>query len=177
MNTIILILLILIAALFGIARIFLFLVEVEGWSMYPIYHHKDRLLAIRFWPPRWLRRNQVVVWELLSTVPEAFKPEKIGPELFVKRIVGLAEDELTVPVVMPPESLDVTTTLVKRMRTWYVPVGHCFVKGDSLGFDSTVIGPIPLHCIRGVVLTRLSRINHELTTPPEYLILKRTSKP
>jgi signal peptidase I len=182
-NTTFLILLISILILFILVRTFLFLIQVEGWSMYPTYHHGDRLLALRFCPHRWLRRGQVVVWNLPQKLAWSFNPDPGGSKMYIKRIIGLSGDEVTAPIVQFPDPLEgeiLVDEIKQELKNWHVPAGHCFVKGDSPGFDSTVFGSIPLHCIRGVVLARLRRINrgpqiHMSANIPEQL--KRTDKP
>lgn len=150
--------------LFLLTRTLFFLVQVEGWSMYPTYNHGDRLLALRYWPRSWLRQSQIVVWKLSVTLPWVTDPKLIGPELYVKRIIGLPGDEVVAPIAKPRDPLSQTKIPIQEtqeLQKWYVPAGHCFVKGDSPGFDSTVFGPIPLHCIRGVILARLRQASGE----------------
>ena len=45
------------ALLFSLMRVFLFLVRVDGWSMMPGFQDGDLVLALRYWPARWLRRG------------------------------------------------------------------------------------------------------------------------
>lgn len=166
MNTSLLILLVSLLILFILIRTFLFLVEVEGWSMFPEYHHEDRLLAIRFWPSRWLRRGQVVVLKLPPGLVPSFTPG--ASKMYVKRIRGLPEDEVSATVMRPPNPVEGALwkdEAKQELKSWYVPEGHCFVKGDSPGFDSTVFGPLPIHCLRGVILARLRRVQD---TPQFY---------
>lgn len=132
--------------------------------MYPTYNHGDRLLALRYWPRHWLHRSWIVVWKLPVTLPWATNPKLIGPGLYIKRIMGLPGDEVVAPVAKPPDLRSQTKIPIQEtqeLRKWYVPAGLCFVKGDSPGFDSTVFGPIPLHCVRGVILARLRQVNGE----------------
>lgn len=149
--------------------------------MYPAYHHGDRLLALRFWFPRSLRRGQVVVWNLLSESAPAFNPG--GTKSYIKRIIGLPGDEVTAPVVRLSDPLEEEIWMndaEQELKTWHIPAGHCFVKGDSPGFDSTVFGSLPIHCIRGVILARLKRVHHApqfhaLTNPPSPM--ERVNEP
>lgn len=159
-NTALLILFTSILVLFILSRIFLFHVQVLGWSMYPALHHGDRLLAWRYFPRRWLRRGQIVVWKLPSKLYRTSDTEPIGPDLYVKRILGMPGDEVTAPVVRLPDPVDGKVLMDRakqELKKWHIPEGHCFVKGDSPGFDSTVFGLLPLHALRGVILLKLPR--------------------
>jgi len=172
MNISFLVPLVAVVILFLLARALLFLVQVEGWSMYPTYHHGDRFLALRYWPHRWLRRGQIVVWKLPSIMAWVSKPEFMGPGPYIKRVVGLPGDEVIAPVVKLSEPADEAKQAVQEgqeLRRWYIPAGHYFVKGDSPGLDSTLFGPIPLHTLRGVVLTKLPR-RMRAPTEPDFTI-------
>jgi len=109
--------------------------------MYPTNQPGDRLLALRFWPCRWLRRGQIVIWKLLPTTDRAYKQNFTIPGPFIKRIVGLPGDEVIVPVVKLSEPVDKAKLdgqeILEELRKWYIPAGHCFVKGDSPDFDIT----------------------------------------
>jgi len=167
MNTTLLILLTSTLILFVLVRTFLFLVQVEGWSMYPAYHHGDRLLALRFYPHHWLRRGQVVVWNLPPKLAWSFNPNPGVSKMYIKRIIGLPGDEVAAHVAQlhdPLEGEMLIDEAKQDLKSWHIPEEHCFIKGDSLGFDSTTFGPLPLHCIRGVILARLRRVQDTLQT-------------
>lgn len=143
-----------------LARVFLFLVSVQGQSMYPALEHGDRVLTLHHWPVRWLRKGQIVVAEFgaLQWHPDHHHPAN-KENRYIKRIVGLPGDT----VVVHPSELAETLSSRQQSRyheqgcrIWRIAPGHCFVKGDSPGFDSTIIGPIPFYAIRGVVLMKLS---------------------
>lgn len=153
------ILVITIFTLLILTRTFLFLVQVEGWSMSPTYLPGDRLLALRYLPRRWLRRGRIVVWKMPSELPMSSMSNTMRAQLYIKRIVGLPGDEVLAPVVKLPETDEAANWMVQgqELRTWHIPAGHCFVKGDSPGFDSTTFGPLPLHALRGVILAKLPR--------------------
>mgnify|MGYP005852872509 CR=1 FL=1 len=146
-------------ALLVITRAFLFLVQVEGWSMSPTYLPGDRLLALRYFPRRWLRRSRIVVWKMPSELLMSSMSDAMPTQLYVKRIVGLPGDEVIAPVVRLPEAGEAAEEMVdgQELRTWRIPAGHCFVKGDSPGFDSTMFGPLPLHALKGIILVKLPR--------------------
>lgn len=142
-----------------VARTFFFLIQVEGWSMSPTYLPGDRLLALRYFPRRWLSRGRIVVWKLPSGLPMSSMANTMRTQLYIKRVVGLPGDEVIAPVVKLPEAGEAAEQMVdgQELRTWHIPVGHCFVKGDSPGFDSTMFGPLPLHALKGIILIRLPR--------------------
>jgi len=175
MNATWLIPLISIPMLLILARILLFLVQVEGWSMYPTYHHEDRLLAIRLWPHHWLRRGQIVVLNLPSKPDRSFNPNPGRSKMCIKRIIGLPGDKVIAPVMQLPDPLEgeiLIDEAKQELKSWYIPEEHCFIKGDSPGFDSTTFGPLPLYCIHGVILARLKRVHdtlqaYTLTDVPE----------
>lgn len=160
MSTSLLVLLISVVILFILARTVLFLVQVEGWSMYPTYQHGDRLLALRYWLHRWLHRGQIVVWQLPSDSRLASLPESMCSRFYIKRIVGLPGDKTAAPIAELPGALSPLSAHAhgdQGSRIWHIPAGHCFVMGDTPGFDSTLFGPLPLHALRGVVLVKLPR--------------------
>ncbi|NUQ84740.1 MAG: signal peptidase I [Anaerolineales bacterium] len=142
-----------------VARTFFFLIQVEGWSMSPTYLPGDRLLALRYFPRRWLSRGRIVVWKLPSGLPMSSMANTMRTQLYIKRVVGLPGDEVIAPVVKLPEAGEAAEQMVdgQELRTWHIPAGHCFVKGDSPGFDSTMFGPLPLHALKGIILIRLPR--------------------
>jgi signal peptidase I len=144
-----------------LARILFFRVNVVGLSMYPALNDGDQVLALRYWPTRWLRKGQIVVLQFELTEWFSLMNFKLPDNtLCIKRLLGLPGDDMTIPsqeILQPPcrsyhQMLD-----DQGQRTWHIPLGHCFVKGDSPGFDSTIVGPIPFHTIQGVVLTILTK--------------------
>jgi len=160
MSTSLLIVIIFVVILFILARTLLFLVQVEGWSMYPAFHHGERVVSLRFWPRHWLHRGQIVVWQMPAERQPLSMPKSMGGTLYIKRLVGLPGDVVTVDLSEWPEPLQAMQKSAyddQGRRIWHVPTGHCFVKGDSPGFDSTIAGPIPFHALRGIVLTKLPR--------------------
>jgi signal peptidase I len=143
-----------------LARTFFFIVTVEGQSMSPTLTNGDRLLAIRFWPARWLRQGQIVVTHYpLNRLPYA--SDDLGEQRYIKRITGLPGDTIIVkrPNFPPPRS-DEPDTLFEP-RQWLIPPGHYFVEGDSWGLDSTTVGPLPFQAFCGLTFMKLRRRQKE----------------
>lgn len=175
--------LVVVLSLFGLTRALLFLVQVEGWSMYPTFHHGERVVALRFWPRRWLHRGQIVVWQIPSERQPLSMPKSMGGKLYIKRLVGLPGDVVTADISTWPEPLRAMLKSAyddQGRRIWHVPTGHCFVKGDSPGLDSRTVGPIPFHALRGLVIVRLPRRktipdrDFPIDLPPSYPLSQKT---
>lgn len=159
------VLLIVLAALvfpFILARMFFFLVDVQGGSMRPALEPGDRVLALRFYPARWLRQGQILVLQFPAgeEIPE-IHPSSAERALYIKRLIGLPGETVSIPLTELPASFQQRRTCEddaqQGQRVWQVPAGHGFVKGDSLGLDSTILGPIPLREVLGVVVMKLRR--------------------
>ena len=139
-------------------RLFLFLVRVDGWSMAPTFQDGDLLLALRHWPAHLLRRGQIVVWQPLEEGPLVPRSSQFPrPGYFIKRITGLPGDDVPVHSPGAPSHIERNPNGESVLRVWHVPPGHCFVQGDSPGYDSSVIGPIPMDYVRGVVILKIRR--------------------
>ncbi len=72
---------------------YFYIVKVVGFSMLPYLKNGDRVLVMRHYPPRWIRRGQVA---LLDAWPE-LKTSNQG--YLIKRVVGLAGDNLSIYMV------------------------------------------------------------------------------
>ena len=142
-----------------LARVLLFLVSVEGESMYPALEDGDRVLAMRYWPNWWLRKGQIVIARFGATEGHSDRhPQSTSENRFIKLVVGLPGDRVVAHISEFPEPLRSRQRSLydeQGRRTWHIPPGHCFVRGDSFGVDSSVVGPIPFHALRGVVLMKL----------------------
>jgi signal peptidase I len=148
--------------LFIPARILFFLVDVQGGSMRPALEPGDQVLVLRFYPAHWLRQGQIVVLrfpageEILEIYPSS--AERV---LYIKRLIGLPGDTVSIPLAELPASSQQRRAsqndIQQGRRVWHIPAGHGFVKGDSFGLDSTILGPIPVRDVLGVVVTKLRR--------------------
>lgn len=133
-------------------------VTIEGESMAPALHHGEQVLICRCWPPNWLRKGKVVL-----LLPSAFRSSRASqnmqPAPYLKRITAIAGEEITTfyydtrlffSPAQPGEPIP---------QTWHIPHRHIFVCGDNLAgsIDSRTWGPVPISCVLGVMLLRLSR--------------------
>lgn len=139
-----------------LARTFFFLVDVQGKSMQPTLQHGDKMLALRFFPARWLRKEQIVVLRFRAEEDLGIRSQYA--QLYIKRLVGLPNETVSFPVYELPPHLQerkIEEQNSQAWRVWHIPPGHGFFKGDSLGLDSTIVGPVPLKNVRGVILLKL----------------------
>lgn len=148
-------------------RTFLLLVSVHGDSMLPNLQEGDRVLVLRNWPVRWLRKGQIVVGKLphyrLPNEPNLIKTvHEANSVLFIKRVVGLPGDQLLTHISDVQEEF--RSHLAEKhdkneTRTWFVPPHHYFVKSDSAGADSCLWGPLASQSLVGVVFYSLQNQN------------------
>lgn len=148
---------------FAAVRLLLVVVTVEGISMLPSLKSGDRVLVLRLWPSKWLRRGQVVL--VLPTHALTYNPDylaRVGP--FIKRIIGLPGETLVThldDISDAYRAQQLAAHDAEGRRVWRVASNHIFVRGDLIpsGFDSLSWGPIPVDSIRGVVIMKLPRKN------------------
>lgn len=135
------------------------IVQVEGPSMWPTLKNGDRVLALRYWPARWLRRGQIIVTRFPPHGQyQVFHPKAARGAVFIKRVAGLPGDTVVTHLTDLPDPLRSDAQLEhdsQGNRVWHIPPSHYFVRGDSLGHDSAIAGPIPFRYLRGIVLTKL----------------------
>jgi hypothetical protein len=43
----------------------------------------------------------------------------------------------------------------KGERIWHIPRDHFFIKSDSIGLDSAILGPLPFSDLLGIILMKL----------------------
>jgi signal peptidase I len=117
----------------------LVVVSVHGDSMAPTLRVGDRVLVLRRWPHRWLRRGEVI---LLKPADRYFQNSA------VKRVGAVAGDHVK------PGYDSVTGA-----AAWSGVVGpdEIFIVGDSpRSVDSRWFGPVPVDEVAGLVLLRLA---------------------
>ena len=133
-------------------------VTVRGRSMEPALSSGDRVLVLRRWPAGWLRRGQIVI----------VRPRRPGlppapnASACIKRVAGLPGDVLTTSIADVPADQRPGLPWAhdeRGERTWRIPPGAVFVRGDHRehSVDSTVWGPLAAGSVSGLVLLRLGR--------------------
>lgn len=141
-----------------VAHYKLSIVVVHGDSMVPTLAHGDRVLIWKHRASKQLQKDLIVVGKLTAVSPHfATMPDS----LFIKRVVGLAGETITIPIADLPQ--EIRPFHNKKVNTegnlvWEIPPNHCFVRGDGRFSDDSVNwGPIPTAALIGVVLLKLPR--------------------
>lgn len=154
------------------ARFGLLVVTIEGQSMYPTLNSGERVLAMRRWPVRWLRKGQIVLvdpWRASNPARRRyFQTEKP----FIKRIAAVTGENIVTSItdlydVLRPAQLPFHDEAGKRV--WHIPPGSIFVLSDNrpAGMDSLTWGAIPSTTVLGVVIATLPGRNARLRGTPE----------
>jgi signal peptidase I len=142
-----------------LTRTFLYIITVQGGSMYPTLVTGDRVLVLRHWPAHWLKRGQILVG--IPPYPFSYKGEDTLEQLFIiKRVIGLPGDTVVTYILDLPEferATQISHHSNDGQRIWNVPLQHVFVKGDSIGTDSLIWGPLPFGNVIGIFLLKLPR--------------------
>ena len=129
------------------------IVVTQGESMSPALKQNDRVLVWRFWPACWLHYGQIVVTRQ--------EDDEISLPLLIKRISGLPGDTIIATLEEIPEDLRASYRHMhdsQGKRTWQVPPGHVFLRGDNhkVSSDSLTQGPVPIEYVCGIMLRKLS---------------------
>ncbi|WP_234359011.1 S26 family signal peptidase [Plantactinospora sp. BC1] len=130
----------------GWLRARLVVVTVEGGSMEPTLHGRDRIV-VRRTPARRLRVGQIVVLEQPRPGPRPGGPTSgggiRGRRWMIKRLAALPGDPLPPGVTVDGGAAS-------------VPAGRVVVLGDNrdASTDSRTFGPVPLDQVLGVALRR-----------------------
>src|SRR5687768_14162266 len=125
-------------------RQFLWITTIQGSSMSPTLEAGDRLLLLRHFPARWLRKGQIVMVDL-TRMPGHGPASPIFGAYVVKRVIGLPGERVQLDACELHEqaraqvepSHEGNATL-----TWDIPREHFFVVGDSKhqSIDSSLWG-------------------------------------
>jgi signal peptidase I len=148
---------VILSLLFLLVRTTLIVATVESKSMSPTLVHGDRVLILRYWPRGWLRRGHIV---LVYPWPAIRGKETTGTVPFIKRVVGLPGDTL-VTSIKDLDQFHQASELAAHdsdgNRTWQIPPGHLFVRGDYPigGWDSLSWGPVSFSCVLGLMVMKL----------------------
>ncbi len=125
---------------FLIVRLVFIVVTITGFSMSPDFFEGDRVLLLRFFPPKYLRRQQFVV--CISPLENT--------RYIIKQVIGLPRDKITRSIV-EAATARITT------QEWIVPQKYIFLKSHNSNIDSFLFGPIPYNLIVGIVILKLPR--------------------
>lgn len=151
-------------------------VTVEHSSMYPALVPGDRILALRHWPAKWLRKGKIVLLKMEYLEPSLTGPNSSSSTLYVKRIVGIAGETLMTTQEREEHVFHNDQLLLNsEQRIWHIPDSFVFVRGDNRpnSLDSHHWGPVPVECVQGIMLTRLRRTS---STNSMYTFLQAASQ-
>lgn len=141
-----------------IRNIFIFF-TVRGQSMSPLLNEGDRALAVKHFSSKLLKVDHIVISKYVQTQWNSDRhPIEADRELYLKRIVGLPGDVIeTLLDELPPDLQDERQSEHDKYgkMTWEIPPEHCFLRGETPGFDSVIIGPVPFSAIQGIVVTKI----------------------
>jgi len=124
---------------------------VEGRSMYPTLHDKDKLIL---WKLGDVKRNDIVV----------FDSHDVDNNKYVKRVIGVAGDEIVIKdsiVTVNGETLDETyinEPVFNGDLSLIVPENEIFVLGDNRNHsnDSRAFGTVKLDDVDGKMIFNLN---------------------
>ncbi|MBA2392354.1 MAG: signal peptidase I [Ktedonobacteraceae bacterium] len=147
-----------------LARLTYRIVTVQGHSMQPTFVEGDRVLAISWWPKRYLRKGQIVLFRpWYAEQPTFYYDSPLSEQLHIKRIVALAGE--TVKTSLNDIREEARSQFAPYhnehgIRTWSIPAQHLFVCGDNHmeSTDSLIAGPLSLRNVCGIVLMKLPKI-------------------
>lgn len=150
------VILLLVVLFIAVSRVLLFIVNIKSTSMSPTLIDGDQILAVKYWPKIFLRKNLIVIVEL------PFSTGEVENHLVIKRIIGTYKDVIRMDwadILMehrPQEQMHYHDTGVK---TCTIPQGYIFVLGDNLisSSDSRIWGPLSTELVKGVMVAVLPR--------------------
>lgn len=149
---------------FVLLQRFLCVITVEMGSMMPTLQPRDRVVVLRHWPARWLRKGQIVVVCPLSEQlpPETAQTNPFGVIPCIKRVTGLPGDAMVTHLSeLNSHHQQKLQSLhdADGQRVWQIPPGHFFVRGDRPGgdYDSLIWGPLSYSCLLAVMILKLPR--------------------
>lgn len=141
-----------------VMRFSLVVAMVISQSMSPTLEIGDRVLAFRYWPARWLRKGQIVLFRPPAgyQIPQ-YEPYSVIP--LIKRVVGLPGDTLIDTCISPSLSMNDNF----QNEGLAIPPGHFGVRGDleTAGSALLTLGPIPFDNLLALVVMKLPRRDHE----------------
>jgi signal peptidase I len=134
-------------------------VTIQGESMAPTLHEGEQVLVCRCWPRGLLRKGMIVLVLPWARPSSTFAQRlRMGP--YLKRITAVGGETATIARTPDHASFFALSQHAEsEQQTWHIPQKHIFVCGDNrLGsVDSRIWGPLPVECVLGVMLLRVSR--------------------
>jgi signal peptidase I len=151
-----------------IIRAAFLVVVVQHNSMLPTLSENDRVLVCTFWPIKWLGRGQIVVLRPWAGLVYDEPHPAMKDTLYIKRITALSGDIVSEEIKLPEWAwppTDGSGESASNLRTWHVPPGHVFVRGDNqtASHDSMIWGPAPFHSIVGIMISKLPTKEKRIT--------------
>jgi signal peptidase I len=136
-------------------RSILLVVTVENRSMMPTLEAGDRVLMVRHWPTRWLRKGHIVLINPGYGMPA--RPKCFATPFYIKRIVALGGERLsTFHQSITDGTYPSEHNVGNEQDHWYIPAGYFFAQGDGpRSVDSRQWGALPLQSVRAVALMKL----------------------
>ncbi len=136
-------------------RYVLLVVTVENRSMTPTLEAGDRVLMVRHWPTRWLRKGHIVLIDSGYGMPT--RPKYFTTAFYIKRIVALGGETLSTSHTNTADSTYPSEHNVGNEQDhWFIPAGYFFAQGDGpRSIDSRQWGALPLQSVQAVALMKL----------------------
>ncbi len=128
--------------------------------MLPTYRENDRVLVLRHFPTKWLRKGQVViVWHTPSDLQIEKWPKDPSITPYIKRLIRLPGDTIVTDFYKLHPALQESHPHKfngEAEKIHQIPEGFIFVTSDNLsgGYDSHSWGPISSKGVLGIILLK-----------------------
>jgi signal peptidase I len=148
-----------------LAPYYLCVITVKSYSMIPTLRDGDRVLVLRHWPSKWLRKGQIVIaWHTPSELQYCDWPRKASFIPYIKRITALPGDTVVTEFKKLNKALQELLLCQfdgNGKKVQYVQNGYVFLESDNPagGIDSHCWGPISMDGVLGVVILKLTSVS------------------